>query len=148
MNKYARGAKSYKRRPQSLRLNLPRLTGIRPPLRATQNARQSVRIRGRQQGRAGAVQGQVPAERCELSARRYPLLYRRAESSRKFCLFLLWVFTYTASNDHDPGDHSSGDICRGWIDLTSDRGAGALANPTCHRPAVSDVHRIRFCAAD
>ncbi len=42
MNKYARGAKSYKRRPQSLRLNLPRLTGIRPPLRATQNARQSV----------------------------------------------------------------------------------------------------------
>jgi hypothetical protein len=148
MNKYARGAKSYKRRPQSLRLSLPRLTGIRPPPALLKMPGRSFGF-----GAAGKLERarfkvRYQREQCELSARRYPLLYWRAESSRKFCLFLLWVFTYTASNDHDPGDHSSGDICRGWIDLTSDRGAGALANPTCHRPAVSDVHRFRFCVAD
>ncbi len=55
--------------------------------------------------------------------------------------------TCATRNDHDPGDHASLDICHGWIDLTSDRGAGALANPACHHPAVSGAHRLRFCAA-
>jgi hypothetical protein len=59
-----------------------------------------------------------------------------------------WVFTYATGNDHDPGDHAFRDICRGWSDPTSDRGAGAHSDPTCHRRALSEVHRIRFCSAD
>ena len=56
------GAKNYKRRPQSLRLNSPRWSRNTPAPPRYQNARPSVRIRSRRKAGAGAVQGQLQAE--------------------------------------------------------------------------------------